>query len=374
MKRWLATALLLVSLCAARSAHAHKPSDAYLTLKPHAAGVALRLDVALRDLDHALGLDANGDAQLTWGELRARRSEIASYVGQRLLVRRGEQRCAAQEPELAVVSHSDGGYAVVSTDLACAAADEPIELEYGLFFDLDPQHRGIVRIEDGGAGHTAVFSAELRSQKLAPGRTESGFSAMIGVGIEHIFEGLDHLAFLLALLLPSVLRRSGGRWQPAPSLKSALLDAVKIATAFTLAHSITLSLAALEIVSLPSRLVEATIACSVVIAAVNNIEPIFTHTRWAVAFLLGLIHGFGFAASLGDLGLSGRDALAALLGFNLGVELGQCAVVALFVPLAFLLRKTTLYRGPALVGGSVGIVGVAFVWLLERALDLELFG
>jgi len=143
-------------------------------------------------------------------------------------------------------------------------------------------------------------------------------------------------------------------------------------TSFTVAHSITLSLAALGMISLPSRLVESAIAVSVVLAALNNLIPLVGGRRWLVAFAFGLIHGFGFASVLAELGLP-RDALVlALVGFNLGVEAGQLSIVAGFLPLAYFLRRGWFYRQVILFGGSTAIAAIAMVWLLERALNMKL--
>ena len=152
----------------------------------------------------------------------------------------------------------------------------------------------------------------------------------------------------------------------------ALTEVLWVVTAFTVAHSITLTLAALQIVALPSRLVESAIAASVVLAAANNLWPLVERRRWLVAFGFGLIHGFGFASVLTELGLP-KDALVlSLLGFNLGVEAGQLAIVAAFLPLAYLLRNTTLYLKGVFVGGSCLTLLVALVWLVERAFNLKL--
>jgi hypothetical protein len=143
-------------------------------------------------------------------------------------------------------------------------------------------------------------------------------------------------------------------------------------TAFTVAHSITLSLAALGVIDLPTRLVESVIAASIVVAALNNLRPLVTRRLWLVAFGFGLVHGFGFASVLADLGLP-RDALVlALVGFNIGVELGQLAIVVLFLPLAFALRRTRFYRSWVMVGGSLVIALLALVWLVERAGGIKL--
>jgi hypothetical protein len=148
---------------------------------------------------------------------------------------------------------------------------------------------------------------------------------------------------------------------------------VKVVTAFTLAHSITLSLAALEALVLPSRLVESTIALSVILAALNNVRPVVEERRWLMAFIFGLVHGFGFASVLTELGLPRDALLLALVGFNLGVEAGQLVIVSAFLPLAFLLRATPLYRRGVMTGGSLSIALVAAIWLGERALDTPIF-
>jgi hypothetical protein len=178
--------------------------------------------------------------------------------------------------------------------------------------------------------------------------------------------------FLLSLLLPAVFLREAGRWVPAQRFKPVFWDVLKVVTAFTVAHSITLSLAALEIIALPSRLVESVIAASVVFAALNNLYPLVNERRWLMAFVFGLIHGFGFASVLTDLGLP-RDALvSSLFGFNVGVELGQLAIVAGFLPVAFYLRNTRFYLRGVFVLGSWLTMLVALIWLLERAFDLQL--
>ena len=148
----------------------------------------------------------------------------------------------------------------------------------------------------------------------------------------------------------------------------------KVVTAFTVAHSITLSLAALGVISLPSRLIESAIAASVVLAALNNVRPVVYGGRWIIAFVFGLIHGFGFASVLTDLGLPQGSLLLALVAFNLGVELGQLAIVAVFLPVAYALRDTrALPARGVLIGGSLLVAAIAAVWLVERAFNVSLF-
>jgi hypothetical protein len=198
---------------------------------------------------------------------------------------------------------------------------------------------------------------------------------MVGAGVTHIWQGLDHILFLIALLLPAVLRRDEtGCWGPVPRLRPVLVDVARVVTAFTLAHSATLGLAASGLVRVSGRIIEPAIAASVVLAAANNLWPLFGRDRWAVAFALGLLHGFGFSTALAELGLGGAGLLEALSGFNIGVELGQLALVALFVPFAFLLRRSAGYRRLGLRGGSLAIAVLAVVWLVERAFSVSLLG
>jgi hypothetical protein len=371
----LLRALAIVGLASwATLACGHKASDAYLTLARDGAAINARWDIALRDLDNVLGLDANADGEITWGELRAHQAAIAAYALPRLTVSSGGSACPLQASRLLVDAHTDGAYAVLELDGRCALAGPTLEVSYTLFRDVDPLHRGLLNLVEHGASRSTVFSADAPIQVV--GGDSAGPLAQLGTyvheGVWHIWLGYDHILFLLSLLLPAVLVRRGGAWQGATSFRHAFVDVAKVVTAFTLAHSITLSLAALGVVSLPSRFVESAIAASVVLAALNNVFPVVAHGRWLAAFGFGLLHGFGFAGALRDLGLPAGSLALSLFGFNVGVELGQLAIVTLFLPLAYALRDTPAYRRGLLAGGSCAIAALALVWLFERAFDLPL--
>jgi hypothetical protein len=231
----------------------------------------------------------------------------------------------------------------------------------------------LFQFQDGTKTQVAVFSPECKERKFEPEAANpvSSWSAFFKEGVWHIWNGFDHILFLFALLLPSVLSRTPQGWVSAQSFGPVFRDVFKVVTAFTIAHSLTLSLAVFQIFTLPSRLVESVIAFSVLAAALNNTFPIFRERTWIVAFCFGLIHGFGFAAVLTDLGLP-RSALAlTLASFNLGVEAGQMVLVAAFLPLAFLFRSHWLYRSLTLRCGSALIAVVAAVWLTERLFDVK---
>ena len=371
MKRFL---FFCITLFCALYASAHKPSDSYLSLAVTDNIVTGQWDIALRDLDFALGLDANGDAEITWGEVRAKHAEIAAYAVSRLQLSAQGKACPLQVTEHLIDDHTDGAYAVLRFKAQCAAPLDVLRARYSLFFDVDPQHKGLLRLEYQGQTSTAIFSPEKSSQDFTLSHTSKlkQFLDYAREGVWHIWIGFDHILFLLALLLPAVVVRQNKKWQAVTAFKPAFWSVLKIVTAFTLAHSITLTLATLGVISLPSRWVESTIAASVVIAALNNIYPLFRERRWVMAFVFGLIHGFGFASVLTDLGLPQGALVLALVGFNLGVEGGQLAIVAAFLPIAFALRFSWFYQRMVLFGGSIVIAILAAVWLAERALDMKL--
>ena len=369
--------MVLALLLAGGEVRAHKPSDSYLTLAVDGETVTGQWDIALRDLDFVLGLDANQDGAITWGEVRAKHADIAAYALARLTIGPAHGACIPAVREQLIDNHSDGAYAVLRFTATCAAPPKVLDVGYRLLFDVDPQHRGLLNLQAQGATRAGIFSvdAPVRQFTLADlSRTEQ-FLDYLKEGVLHIWMGFDHILFLLSLLLPAVLVRSqvpGERWAGAPSFGFAFWDVFRVVTAFTIAHSITLSLAALGVVTLPARLTESAIAASVVLAALNNVRPVVYGGRWILAFAFGLIHGFGFASVLADLGLP-RDALVlALVAFNVGVELGQLAIVAVFLPIAYRLRDTGLYRRAILVGGSLVVAALAAIWLVERVFDVAL--
>ena len=426
----IAAALAFAGLLAAPLAHAHKASDAYVTLHVDGAVVDARIDIALRDLDRDLALDTNADDQLSWKEVRTRWADIATLARNDIRLSADGARCApvtdANTP--ALTEHSDGTYAVLRTQWHCAAPVQQLSVEYELFAKTDPTHRGIARVSrvDGAADvpapqlavlspgngwhrfklpplpATAIAASASSADFVetpapaalpAPGPTPdadtasvddapaSSFLGFVREGVHHILIGYDHILFLLSLLLPAVWIRSAvtdprtgvtrTRWLPSNNLKLALTNVLKVVTAFTVAHSITLALSVLNIVNPPSRCVESIIAASVVLAALNNIWPVISEARWKLTFVFGLVHGFGFASALKDAGLAKGALVGPLVGFNVGVEIGQLCIVAVVLPIAWSLRGTRTYRS-TFAAGSLAIAGVAGLWLVQRAFDLSL--
>ncbi|MGE3293793.1 MAG: HupE/UreJ family protein [Geminicoccaceae bacterium] len=354
---------------------AHKASDGFLELTLAGAEIDGRIDLALRDVEQAIGLDADGDGAITWAELEARQADIAAYVAARLDLAADGAPCPVRPGALLVDHHSDGAYAVLRLAAACPAPPHRLAIGYHLLFDLDPLHRGLVQVSDGTGVHTAVLAPDAPELRLSVGGTPNLLSQILSYGrqgVWHIWIGFDHILFLLSLLLPAVLRRRDGRWRAVGTFREAAVEVLKVVTAFTLAHSVTLTLATLGVVALPSRLIESLIAASVVLAALNNVFPLVQRRLWVVAFAFGLVHGLGFATVLAELGLPRHALIVSLVAFNLGVELGQLAIVALLLPFIFFLRETSLYPRLLLRAGSSAIAALGGLWLVERAFDLRL--
>ncbi|HET6376223.1 MAG TPA: HupE/UreJ family protein [Methylocella sp.] len=365
--------LFLLFILWPHAASAHKSSDSYLSLSLQGARIEGQLDTALRDLDYVLGIDADGNGEIAWGEVKAKHRDITAYALPRLEIAADGAKCSLTPAGHLIDNHSDGAYAVFRFAADCPHPPEALEITYRLFFDADPQHRGLLRLESSGGTRTAIFAPGSAKQSFPLSRISAvqQFRDYFLTGVEHIWSGYDHILFLLSLLLPAVMAPGIKRWEPAAGFRPAFLNVLAVVTAFTAAHSITLSLATLKLIILPARLSESAIALSVTVAALNNLHPLIRRRQWIVAFCFGLVHGFGFANVLAGLGLPQGALTLALVGFNLGVEAGQIAIVAAFLPLAYAMRGTWFYRYAVLDGGSVLIAGVAALWFFERSLNIE---
>ncbi len=359
-----------------RPALAHKASDSYLKIRGDQSELGVQWHIAIKDLELLIGVDSNRDGDVTWGELKAKQTEIAAHALSHLKMWLDERPCEFEVTEMLFTEHSDGGYAVLNLSPSVSSAAEAFKIEYSFLFDVDPTHRGLVLFEANEVPATYVLSPTQSTIEFNAGDA-SLWSALVDYtkeGVWHIWIGFDHILFLISLLLPAVLIRKSNQWQPVDRFKPAFRSVLKIVTVFTIAHSITLWLAVMQYVTLPSRLVESAIAFSIIVTAFNNLFPLLKIPGWAIAFVFGLIHGFGFANVLLDLGLSSMTLGISLFGFNIGVELGQLAIVAVFLPLAFMIRKTKFYELAVLKLGSILIACIAAIWLLERVGNFEIIG
>jgi hypothetical protein len=367
VKRLLAACVCWLSFCA----WAHKPSDAYLFITVQGEIIEARWDTALRDLDAALDLDTNGDRDLTWGEVKQHLPAVERLMKQGLQMTRGAQQCVLPWGSFATEQRADGTYLVATTATRCADAQLPLALRYSLFADVDVTHRGILSARIDAVPLQAVLNPTATAPVLLNAQ-QAGFWSFMRDGMHHILIGWDHILFLICLLLPCVLRREEGRWQAATRFTPVLSHIALTVTAFTVAHSITLALAAFNVLTPPPRQIEALIALTVMFAALNNIVPLVRERIALMAFGFGLIHGFGFANVLAELALPRERFATALFGFNLGVEIGQLLVVCTALLVLYPLRSTRFYSPAVLKGGSAAAFALASIWLAERVFDLSI--
>ena len=296
------------------------------------------------DLAEALRLAQGGHAPS--------REPLLDVVRKHVVLRADDVRCEPGPGEV-----SPGAFPAptftMRVDFACGRAPRELTVQDDTFDVLGPDHHTLARIEAPGTTQQFAFAPETRVARFpietAPAASHSTGSFVL-LGIHHILSGYDHLLFVIGLLLP------GGD----------LLSLAKIITAFTIAHSVTLTLAVLQVVTLPDRLIEAVIALSIAYVAAENLfgRPAVSR-RWLVSFCFGLVHGFGFSSALRDVGLPTQGLLLALFGFNAGVEIGQALVVAVALPLLALVRRTRWERR-VIWSSSVTILLVGVVLFLER--------
>jgi hypothetical protein len=361
--------MFLVALAVRLNVFGHQTTDSYLSLGVTNNRIDGRWSIALRDLDHVLAIDEDKDGEVSEVEMAKGRPRVEKYAFGRLKIMVDAKAAELQTSGFEIEEHADAVYVSLIFNVVPLGSD--FLITYTLFNDTDNLHRGLFRFDFPNRTETAIFSPSQPTQRFVAKTAQHavGFLNFMREGIWHIWTGFDHILFLIALLLPSVLRREGKEWEPAASVRAALVNVVKVVTAFTAAHSITLTLATLGWVRLPSRVVESIIAASVVFAALNNLKTMFAERTWMIAFTFGLIHGFGFASALTDLHLGTGSLATTLVGFNLGVEAGQLAIVFAFVPIAFALRRTVFYQEFALRYCSLLIAALAGAWFFERALD-----
>ena len=338
--------LAIATLLAGASARAHALDLVGVTLAVDGGAAREELVIALPSLALLVPLGPGRGALVTQGQLDALVPAIgAATFGQAPLAADG-----APCPLAATAARLDGNAVRVSAAGPCARDPSRLTQTFRFLDALPAGHQVVFKTALGGEAMERVADARAEVVTLERGHPP-GFGDFVVLGVEHIFTGYDHLLFLLGLLLA------------AGPLRRLFLTL----TCFTLAHSVTLALAALSVVHLPTRLTESAIAASIVYVAIEDLAVKSPRRRWLVAFAFGLVHGFGFASALGDLHLGRGSLVPALFGFNAGVELGQVAIVVVAAPVLAAFRRSARFERfgvPALAG--VAIAFGAF-WFVQRA-------
>ena len=389
-RRLLAVAVALAAAVglAPTAASAHAGDQSYLYLDVTDIAVGGRVELPMQDVKDVFDIDLLlGGAELE-AALEDAAPTLQAYAAEHLaLSADGEQWpivFTTVEPLDPDPFEPERNYVLLNfeVDREFDPVPRTIEVTFDPLFDEVADRDGLLLIgNDPQAGvventeeFLVTFGPDSRTQtvSLDDASVWKNLSASIDLGVDHIKTGPDHILFVLVLLLPSVLMFGSLGWQPATSFGSALWRVLKIATMFTLAHTITFSLAGLDILPLPpSKLTESIIAISIAAAALHNIRPMLKNKEWAIAFAFGLFHGMGFASLVEGLETSNKVQMISLLGRNIGIEIGQVVVIVLLFPMLFLLRRTRTYR-PLFLLASVALAVVSIGWMIERVFEQDL--
>ena len=377
-------ALFFLSVLGIAKVEAHALEQSYVFLQINDNVVQGKFELEVTDINAALGTTFDTEQGTKLEDVGPHQEALERYILDKAKFSIGGQALDIKITGYDLFDTSFAQFVVVQFDFpALVDAPTAIDVEYHLFLDEIRGHQGLLVITDDWKANTfnnesqvsLVFGPGAREQTLDLSDTSvwRGFVGMVKSGIHHIAIGFDHILFLLALLFPCVVfRAEGRRWQPVEKASTALFNVIKVVTLFTVAHSITLALSAFKILELTPTIVESIIAVSIAIAAADILFPIFRKNLVWIVFAFGLFHGLGFASVLGDIGIPAKYLPVSVLGFNIGVELGQVAIVLVAFPVLFALRRTGFYLRLVLPAAAIGLIAIALYWFIERALGIDL--
>ena len=367
MKRLFA---ILCALCLSAPAWAHKGSDAYLDVRQQGSALTLQLSVALKDLDLLIPVDANADGLVTWAEVQTATPAALALLQSHTGLDSATPGCTLHWTYDGLEARSDGAYLRATSPAACPPGTA-LGLRYTLFKNEDSNHRLIVtgHLDDRDLLATAApqqaVPLALRQEVAAPPRGIAGTVwDYLQLGMHHLLQGYDHMAFLLALVLPLQLRL--GRAAGMVEGRSPWWSLLRTITAFTVGHSITLALATFGWTEASPRWVEPAIAASIAFTALLNIYPVRVLRPERLALVFGLVHGYGFAGLLIEAAAPAGLLPWALAGFNLGVEAGQLSAVTAWVLLSQVVVRQPWYGRAVVRGGSWLLVALAGYWFWLR--------
>ena len=348
----------------------HQTGNSYLTLRESEGRLWVELDFIVRDLGNLLQAPGQpNDPPPAPEKLAALQIPITQAIQQSLSIDVDEQAMPLEFTSQSVVLHNDGLYVRQRFNANALPTDAKfLVVRYQFFTQNDMLGRAFFKMTLRDEEVSSVFDQSNAIQRFVLGEQKrwTTIGLFTKEGAKHIWEGLDHLLFLLTLMLPGLMLIRPSNTVIKTDKRVAEKFALKVITAFTLAHSITLACSVFDLISLPDRFIESMIALSIMVSAALNLQNRIKLSHWKLAFVFGLIHGMGFANGLKELGLSSMYFLETLLAFNLGVELGQLsAVVLVALPVVFWVKsheaKTAMLRW-----GSVAIFLIALFWLVQR--------
>lgn len=363
------------------SSFAHSSSTAYLSANYSDSSeglIKLQWEVSLLDLQTAIGLDTDGDNKITWKEVKTASQRLEQLATSTLeLSEPGlNLRCNGSLNEVLADKRAGLGYAILRLNFQCPNSPSTVNLKYSFLFEKDPSHRLILHKVIGSDNEIELLSPEKHLTVLTKNSADTAHErkfplvftilSFLDHGIWHILMGYDHILFLITLLVPIMNLKGNNQRSEALTFRKSLVEVVKTATGFTIGHSITLALAATTVITPPSSIIEPAIALSITYAAIENLITQPIKGRWKVASFFGLIHGCGFGSALLESGNQGASLVAALLGFNLGVEAGQALIIFSSLPILFLISRLAYLAKTATITASICSALLGVIWFIER--------
>lgn len=381
---WLVKILMGCSLWltfgALSACYAHQTGNSYLNIRQVDGHLAVDLDFYVRDLGNLLQKPGKeSEPPPTADQLKSLQEPITDVIQRSLKLEIDEQLMPLEFSAQSVTVHNDGLYV---RQQFVGPAIEPkarfVVVRYEFFTQNDRLGRAFLRLALNGDEISSVIDQSNAIQRFALGETKriSTIFLFAKEGAKHIWNGPDHLLFLLTLLLPGILlwkKRSditlSDDAEPEARVnRKAEFFALKVITAFTIAHSITLAMATFGVVSFPEKLIESLIAFSIMASAVMNLQKKYQFNHWQLAFVFGLIHGLGFANGLKDLGLASDYFLETLIAFNVGVEFGQLSTVILVSLPVLMLARSEEAKRRIMIWGSLAVLAISTLWFVQRLL------
>jgi HupE / UreJ protein len=378
---------------------AHPMPSSMVILKIHEKNISGEIQLPLGELQSAIGMGVNDNSARLIERLG---DSLRIYLQKHIRPRTFDGKLWNVELGEMQVNETNSELSGVYKELIVQFSMAPPQ-HYDLrnfYFDYDvilhqvASHKAIIAIKqdwqqgimhedgtppDSTTQQVGIIEWDIVNNKLNPfqislqqGSVWTGFKSMVLLGAKHISEGTDHLLFLLVLLLPIPLLVNQKKWASTRSVRQSLVHIFKVVTAFTIGHSITLLFGVLGWIFLPSKPIEVLIGVSILVSAIHAIKPIFPNKETYIALGFGLIHGLAFAYTLQDLNLSTSKMALSILGFNIGIELMQLAVIIAVIPWLLLLSRTSFYIVFRVLGAI--LAGIAAIgWIIERVFEKSNF-
>ncbi len=339
--------------------YSHQYHESYISFDYNKTTPTLLWEIEGDNLEQILTLDDSNNSIISWKEYKNHKKEILEYSKKYISLKIDDKLVTIPTSKMELKRYDDQTYMLVYIDVP-KTIPKKIEINYNLFFKMDSLQRCLIKVSDENS--TKLFTLFRNRENIVIKLEEDSFIDNLQEffidGIWHILVGLDHILFLLMLIIPAVKNQK--------EFSKVAVDIAKIVTSFSIAHAISLTMSIYDMIDISSNFIDIMIALSVLLTALNNIFEKIKGFSWQIAFGFGIIHGFGFANALGGLELSSEFFIYFVAIFNIGIEVGQFGIVIIVLPVLFMIRDTSLYLKGILKIGSILTAIISTIWIFQR--------